>query len=162
MQKLDQLKQHFPQPGRVDWIGVRPDKGMPMTVLDQVIAIEDYGLQGDKAGSRAGGKRQVTLIQMEYLKIVQSLLPQLTFNLADLRRNIGISGINLNALKGCVVQLGEAQLEITGFCHPCNKLENQLGYGVFNALRGHGGLTAKVIQTGDIKLGDGLSVIKNC
>ncbi len=161
VQRIAELKQHFPQPGSVEWLGLRPSKGSAMHEKACVTAVTDHGLCGDKAGLRAGGKRQVTLIQAEYIQVIQSMLPHLTISLADLRRNIAISGINLNALKDCTIQLGQAHLQITGYCHPCSKLEAQLGQGVYNALRGHGGLTAKVIQGGDIKLGDELRVLQD-
>lgn len=159
MHKISELKQNFPQPGKVVWLGVRPNKGSAVVEQSCVNAVTDHGLEGDKAGSRAGGKRQVTLIQAEYLPVIKSLLPSVEVDLADLRRNIAISGINLNALKDCTIQLGQATLEITGFCHPCSKLESQLGCGIYNALRGHGGLTAKVIESGEIRVGDELVVL---
>lgn len=156
---IEQLKSHFPQPGQVDWIGVRKARGEPMLLLDEVLANIGTGLQGDKAGARPGGKRQVTLIQTEYLPLVQTLLAKPALTFADLRRNIAISGINLNALKDQIVQVGTARFEITGFCHPCKRLEENLGHGTFNALRGHGGVTARVIQDGQIKIGDALQVV---
>ncbi len=160
MQKVIELKQHFPFRGRVEWIGLRAARGSKIEKKTQVHALANHGLEGDKAGLKAGGKRQVTLIQSEYIEVIRSLMPESNISLADLRRNIAISGINLNALKNCVIQLGSATLEITGFCHPCSKLEAQLGEGVFNALRGHGGLTAKVLEGGEIKLGDTLHVLE--
>ncbi len=159
MQKVEQLKRHFPQPGKVEWIGIRPGKGLLVEELEAVEARKDRGLEGDKAGQRPGGKRQVTLIQFEYLPLVQSLLPDSEFDIAGLRRNLGVSGINLNALKDQRIQIGDAILQVTGFCHPCGKIEQQLGYGVFNALRGHGGLTAKVEGSGRIAIGDSVQVV---
>ena len=159
MQKVAELKQHFPNIGKVKWIGVRSHKGSNIEQKSIVRAVTDHGLEGDKAGQRPGGKRQVTLIQAEYLEVVRSLMPQANISLADLRRNIAVSGLNLNALKDCTIQIGEATLEITGFCHPCSKLEAQLGRGVFNALRGHGGLTAKVIEGGFIQVDDEIKVL---
>lgn len=156
---IEQLKSHFLHPGKVDWIGVREARGRPMVQLNEVLAEMGAGLQGDKAGARPGGKRQVTFIQAEYLPLLQTLLAQPTLLFADLRRNIAISGINLNALKDQIIQVGTARFEVTGFCHPCKKLEESLGYGTFNALRGHGGITAKVIQDGRLSLGDRLQVI---
>jgi len=160
MQKVIELKQYFPNPGKVEWIGIRPSKISDVEQKPYIKAITDHGLEGDKAGQKAGGKRQVTLFQAEYLAVIHSLLPQAHINFADLRRNIVVSGINLNALKDCTVQIGHSTLEITGFCHPCSKLEAQLGQGVFNALRGHGGLTAKVIEGGLIQVDDELRVLK--
>jgi MOSC domain-containing protein YiiM len=159
MQKVAELKQHFPNPGKVEWIGVRISRGSVIDEKTYIEAAQGRGLVGDKAGERAGGNRQVTLIQAEYMDVIRSLLPESGITLADLRRNIAISGINLNALKECTVQIGLAKLEITGFCHPCSKLESQLGAGVFNALRGHGGLTAKVVESGIIRVGDPIQVI---
>ena len=159
MKQIKKLQCHFPQSGRVEWIGIRPDKGQPIQEVSKIEALTGRGLQGDKAGRRAGGKRQVTLIQCEYIPLLQTLLPDANISLASLRRNIGITGINLNALKDRSIRIGEAVLEVTGFCHPCSKLEQQLGYGVFNALRGHGGLTAKVTAGGHIAVGDLVQVI---
>lgn len=159
MYKLEHLKQQFPHMGRVEWIGIRSNKSVPMTVLKEIEARRDHGLYGDKAGKRPGGKRQVTFIQAEYIPLLQSLLPNADISLANLRRNISISGINLNALKDQTIQVGDAVLQVTGFCHPCSKLEENLGQGVFNAMRGHGGLTAKVIESGRIALGDTVRVV---
>lgn len=156
---IEQLKTHFPVAGKVEWIGVREARGEPVKQLNDVMAKVDTGLDGDKAGARPGGKRQVTLIQAEYLPIIQNMLEQENLSFADLRRNIAISGINLNALKDQLVQVGTARLQVTGFCHPCKRLEENLGYGTFNALRGHGGITAKVILSGKISIDDALNVI---
>ena len=159
MQKVAELKEHFPYPGKVEWLGVRPYRESDIEQITSVNAVTDHGLDGDKAGQRAGGKRQVTLIQAEYIEVIRSLMPDTDISLADLRRNIAVSGINLNALKDCTILVGQACLKVTGFCHPCSKLESQLGEGVFNALRGHGGITAKVTKGGLIQLGDEIRVL---
>ena len=71
-----------------------------------------------------------------------------------LRRNIVVSGINLLALKDKQFRLGEVLLEYSGACHPCSKMEAALGAGGYNAMRGHGGITARVIEAGTAQLGD--------
>ena len=74
MKTLPDLFGEFPQPGRIEWIGVRPqDGGRPVAVAD-VRAIVGVGLQGDHYGGGARGKRHVTLIQQEHLAVVAKLL----------------------------------------------------------------------------------------
>ena len=155
---MDQLKQNFVQTGRVEWIGLRPARGLPMRQVMQVNTVAGLGLEGDHASANSGSKRQVTLIQSEYLAVVQSFLPSVDITPANLRRNLVISGINLNALVKQIILIGDVRMEITGLCHPCKKLEQQLGLGVFNALRGHGGLTAKILSSGSIHVADSLDI----
>ena len=152
---LRALMTSFAQAGSVEWIGVRPARDVPMLVLNRVDAIIDRGLAGDRTGdkSRAGHKRQVTLIQAEHLAVVGKLLQRGAIDPAQLRRNIVVAGINLHALKGQRFRIGSALLEMSGDCHPCSKMEVQLGLGGYNALRGHGGITARVIEGGEIFLG---------
>ncbi len=76
-----------------------------------------------------------------------------------LRRNLVVSGINLLALKGRKFQIGTVILEGTTPCAPCSKMEDALGPGGFNAMRGHGGLCARVLQEGEIAVGDQVKAI---
>ena len=73
---------------------------------------------------------------------------------ATLRRNLVVSGLPLVALKGRRFRIGEAVFEGTGDCDPCSRMEAALGPGGYNAMRGHGGLCARVLQGGRISLGD--------
>jgi MOSC domain-containing protein YiiM len=65
-----------------------------------------------------------------------------------------VKGINLLALKGKQFSIGEALLEYTGDCHPCSLMEESLGTGGYNAMRGLGGITAKIIKGGKISIDD--------
>ena len=100
-----------------------------------------------------GGSRQVTLIQAEHLEVLASMLGLSKILPEFTRRNIVVRDINLLSLKGKQFNIGEAILEYSGECHPCSRMEKNLGPGAYNAMRGHGGITAKVINSGIIKLG---------
>lgn len=149
---LAPLASAFPRAGRVAWIGIRPARRTPVAVIDRVNAIAGRGLEGDRYAH--AGNREVTLIQAEHLPVVAALLGREDLDPALLRRNIVVSGINLAALKDLRLRVGEAVVEITGACHPCSRMEEVLGVGGYNAMRGHGGMNARVVETGALAVGD--------
>ena len=70
-----------------------------------------------------------------------------------------VSGINLLALKDRTFSIGGTILEYSGLCVPCSNMEKALGPGGYNAMRGHGGITARIIRGGTIALRDVVSVL---
>lgn len=159
MKTMEVMMRRFAQSGRVDWIGVRPERKAPLQVVQTVQALENRGLEGDRSASKTDSQRQVTLIQGEYLDAVASMLgvPQIDPGLT--RRNIVVRGINLLSLKGHRIRIGNAVLEFTDECHPCSRMEENLGRGGYNAMRGHGGWCAIVVDGGSISIGDEVSAI---
>ncbi|MEQ9426233.1 MAG: MOSC domain-containing protein [Cyclobacteriaceae bacterium] len=150
---MKELLDTIPQKGSVSWIGLRPARNVESEEVDQVEAKPGSGLEGDRFKGGLIGKRQVTLIQEEHLTAVGQLLDK-EIDPKLLRRNILVKGINLLALHNRQFKVGDVVLEGTGYCHPCSKMEKALGPGGYNAMRGHGGITAKVIAGGLIKKGD--------
>lgn len=150
---LARLVGTFPRPGLVTWIGVRPARRAAMQAVIAAEAIAGAGLTGDHFAG-GSGKRGITLMQAEHLVAVARLAGIATIEPNVLRRNIVIAGLNLLALKDRRFRIGTAVLEATGACHPCSRMEEALGPGGYNAMRGHGGLTARVITSGRIATGD--------
>jgi MOSC domain-containing protein YiiM len=157
---LRQLLGTLPQLGRVEWIGVRPARGVPMQVVAEAQIDIGRGLTGDRFRGSAASKRQVTLIQAEHLPVLAALLGAGAIDPSQLRRNIVISGINLLALQRSIFAIGETRLEGTGGCHPCSRMEAELGAGGFNAMRGHGGITARVLSSGTIRVHDTVCLVE--
>jgi MOSC domain-containing protein YiiM len=145
----------FPRAGRVEWIGIRPARYVTPQAPPEALATNG-GLVGDHYG---GGKRGVTLIQAEHLAAVAALFGVARLDPTLVRRNIVVAGINLLALKGRRFRVGAALLEHTGACEPCPRMEDTLGRGGYNAMRGHGGITARVLERGTIRLGDAVSPV---
>ena len=71
-----------------------------------------------------------------------------------------MSAINLLALQHSRFSIGQVVLEGSGGCHPCSRMEAALGAGGFNAMRGHGGITARVLQPGLIRVGDEVALLE--
>ena len=151
----------LPQVCQLEWIGLRTERRTAPLSVPEAEVLTDQRLAGDHASPKTGGKRQVTLIQHEYLAAVAGFLglPE-PIAPGRLRRNLVVKGLNLLALKGRQIQIGdEVLLDITGECHPCSRMEEELGPGGYNAMRGYGGLTAHIAQGGIIRVGDAVRVV---
>jgi MOSC domain-containing protein YiiM len=151
---LAQLRNTFPRAGTLRWIGLRPARDKATLAPPQAIAVVGRGLEGDRHAAKRSDRRCVTLIQHEHLPVIAAMSGRDETLPADLRRNLVISGINLLATKEVHLRIGEVILEMTGLCHPCSKMETRLGPGGYNAMRGHGGITARIIQGGVMSVGD--------
>ena len=158
--ELHRLMTQFPRPGQVRWIGLRPARGVPMRAVDSAEAVAGKGLRGDRYAS-ASGKRGITLIQAEHLPVIAALVGLDAVETAALRRNLVVSGIPLIALKGIRFRIGDVLCEGTVPCDPCSRMEAALGPGGYNAMRGHGGLCARVLQGGTLRVGDAVTWIED-
>ena len=146
---LAEMMSRHAQAGRLDWIGVRAERRALVGSVDKVTVTDD-GLAGDHGRL---GKRAVTLIQAEHLPVIAALIGR-DVTPDDLRRNLVISGINLAALRKGQVRIGDVVLTIEGPCPPCSRMEETLGPGGYNAVRGHGGWYASVATGGTLWVGD--------
>lgn len=150
MADLKSLIAGWAQPGRVAWIGLRPERRAALVAVEKA-QVEAGGLAGDHGRP---GKRAVTLVQGEHLGAIGSYLGREAVSPFDLRRNIVVEGINLAALKDRPLRLGGAVLRLTVVCSPCSRMEETFGPGGYSAVRGHGGWCAEVLEPGLIRLGD--------
>jgi len=154
---ISELMRNLPQQGKVEWLSIRIKKRSPVQQVERV-TVNSVGLEGDHYAGRSGN-RSITLIQQEHLSVIASLLHREKIDPALLRRNIVVSGINLLALKDREFMIGTAVLGMTGLCHPCSRMEQILGEGGYNAMRGHGGINARVVTPGIIRRGDMVKAI---
>lgn len=150
---LGVLMATLPRAGRVEWIGLRPKRDVPMHAVTRVEARAGKGLAGDRY-TGGSGKRGVTLIQSEHLPAIAALAGLPEVSPATLRRNVVVAGIPLIALKGRRFRIGSVVLEGTDSCDPCSRMEAALGPGGYNAMRGHGGLCARILEGGEFAVGD--------
>ncbi len=142
------------RPGQLKWIGLRPERRAAVIEVTEATLIASRGITGDRYRTSSNGARQVTLIAEEDIAAIAAFLGRPSVDPALLRRNLVTSGINLAALKGRRFRIGEAVLETSGECAPCSRMEEIFGTGGYNAVRGRGGITARIVQAGSIAVGD--------
>ncbi len=152
--------------GRLEAIVLRPKRREPAVWGERVQIEPGRGVLGDHRSEklRVGDeflRREVTLIQAEHLPLLAAWAGRDSVDARELRRNLVVGGINLLALDSPfpgdrrLVRIGDqVLLEVTGPCAPCSRMEAILGQGGYNAMRGHGGITARVVQGGWIQVGD--------
>ena len=101
---------------------------LPMQELAEARLVADFGIEGCAHG-RTGSKRQVLLVDQESLDAME-LLPGI------IRENITTEGLAVNALPlGQRLRIGQALLEVTSVCTPCDQLE-KLRPGLRREIRG--------------------------
>jgi MOSC domain-containing protein YiiM len=152
--------------GRVEVIIIRPERDQPAQYVDAAKAEPRFGLTGDRRAQTkrtniASRKRELSLLQAEHLPLIANWCGIENIEATRLRRNLVISGVNLLAMKSPFAdvrlewQIGnDVCIEVTGPCDPCSKMEAELGAGGYNAMRGHGGMTAMIVVGGVIRVGD--------
>ncbi len=146
-------------PGKLRWIGLRTERRGQIATPEQVLAIQDRGLEGDhRIDKTPGSGRQVTLISAEFIQQTAHFLGKETIDPALLRRNLVVSGINLHALRYQRFTIGDALFEAGALCHPCSRMESALGKGGVAAMLGHGGLCCRILRSGVIRIGDAVQV----
>jgi MOSC domain-containing protein YiiM len=152
--------------GRVEAIYIAPGAGACMHPLTEVEARAGRGLVGDRYEAGIGfysdrptdpGAREVTLFEAEALDALRAD-HGLDLSPGEHRRNLTVRGVRLLDLLGQRFQVGEVVLEGVKDCPPCEHLVQLVGKPVLEPLLARGGLRARVLQSGTIRVGDTVSV----
>lgn len=117
--------------------------------VDTVECVTGRGLRGDRYfDHQENYKGQVTLFSQEVFgELCRALnLPQASP--AALRRNLIVSGTDLNELIGRQFELQGVRLEGTEECRPCYWMDEAIGPGANDWLKGRGGLRCRILSDG--------------
>jgi MOSC domain-containing protein YiiM len=151
--------------GFVEGIFLAPDAGARMKGVEVSNALEGWGLEGDRycAGtghwSRFGRVCQVTFIAAEDLDDIERETG-VGVKKGEHRRNVVTRGISLKTLRrGERFRIGEAVFEYRGPRSVCRYIERLSELGMTQALKGRGGICAKVTKNGTVRVGDEIDVL---
>lgn len=138
-----------------------------MQGLDEVEAVVGSGLSGDRyllgngfysARLTDPGAREVTLFEAEVLESLEAE-DHIQLQASEHRRNLTTRGVRLDELLGKQFRVGEVVLEGVKDCPPCEHLESLLAKPVLRPLVNRGGLRARVVEGGIIRVGDTIQVV---
>ena len=135
---------------RVIYLQIKSARGAPMQSVNVVEAVAEQGLRNDSQFGHP--KRQVLIIERETLE-------EFGLPIGDVRENITVERIKLTGLPaGIHMQVGRALLEATMDCTPCKFIEAKRP-GLREAMQGRRGTLFRVIEGGEIKLGDEVRIV---
>jgi MOSC domain-containing protein YiiM len=120
----------------------------PIREVEEVECVAHHGLRGDRFfGSPKYPLGQVTLFSREVLAAMRRELG-IGADPSALRRNLVVSGADLNMLIGGEFELQTVVLRGVEECRPCYWMDRALGPGAEQWLRGRGGLRCQVLTSG--------------
>jgi MOSC domain-containing protein YiiM len=148
-------------PGRLIGIARKAAHRAPVETLDRGRISVEGGLEGDHRGPKHP-MRRITVVAREAWEAAVAELPA---DAADLpwtarRANLLVEGVRLPRAVGGVIRVGPIVLEITGETNPCGRMEEACP-GLLQALspEWRGGVTCRVVEGGEIALGDAIEVL---
>ena len=151
--------------GFVESIFLAPEGGAQMKSVQAATALEGCGLQGDRYcvatghWSRFGRVCEVTFIAAEDLDDIERETG-VGVNNGEHRRNVLTRGISLKTLRrGERFRVGEVVFDYRGPRSVCRYIERLTEPGMTQALKGRGGICARVIENGTVWVGDEIEVL---
>jgi MOSC domain-containing protein YiiM len=137
--------------GRLEAIWIKRAKRGPMDLVEDATLVADRGIVGN---ADQGGRRQVTIIERETW---DTMMRELDAHVdpAARRANLMVSGVQLAASRGMILDVGACRIHIMGETRPCEQMDEALP-GLRRAMADpwRGGAFGIVLDDGDIRVGD--------
>ncbi len=150
--------------GRVEWIHIAPAEGAPVRSVERIRALGGIGLDGDRHGLPPAGNasphrdNDLTLVEAEAIEAVAA--DGLILAPGETRRNVTTRGVRLNELVGRRFRLGAVGCQGLELAEPCRRLEQLSGKALIRPLVHRGGLRARILDDGEIAVGDPILVLE--
>lgn len=128
----------------------------PIVEVGEAELVEGSGIKGDRFFDfKENYKGQVTFFSSEVYEDLCRLFPEMSEKRSPgvFRRNLIVSGVDLNELIG--VEFEFQGLRFLGVCEcsPCEWMDQAFSPGAEAALKGRGGLRAKILRGGVLQSG---------
>jgi len=134
--------------------GRAPDD-YPLVEVPQIECVAGRGIRGDRFYDyRDNYKGQITFFSFEVFERLAQHFGLTEKSPGAVRRNVVVSGVELNDLIGEEFSIQGVRLRGTAHCKPCYWLDQAIAPGAEKFLEGNGGLRAQILSDGVIAVGD--------
>ena len=132
----------------------RPPDDYPLVEVREIECVAGRGIRGDRFYDyKHDYKGQITFFAQEVFDALSAAFPHVRKSAGALRRNVIVSGVNLNSLIGEEFELQGVRFVGTAHCRPCYWLDQAFAPGAEAWLKGNGGLRAQILTSGTLKVG---------
>jgi len=151
--------------GTVEGIFIATATGEPMRSVSEVAGEAGHGLVGDRhyrADARTRRVRDLDDLSLVEAEVLESLRAEHGIELGahETRRNILVRGVRLNELIGKRFRVGGLLCEGIEICEPCAHLQKRTGKPVLKPLVHRGGLRARILESGTVRVGDAVTTVE--
>jgi len=123
----------------------------PLIAMERIECVAGQGIRGDRFFNyKADYKGQITFFSMEVFEALQRELQLPGARPENTRRNVFVRGADLNALIGQMFEVQNVRFEGVEECRPCAWMDQALGPGAEQWLRGRAGLRCRILTSGVI------------
>ena len=150
------IRQIFISPGH-NYFGHhgRPPDDFPLIEVSQIECVAGHGIRGDRFYDyRDDYKGQITFFSLEVFERLARHFNLTNGSAGSLRRNVIVSGADLNELIGEEFSIQGVRLRGTAHCRPCYWMNQAVAPGAEEFLQGNGGLRAQILTDGVMTVGD--------
>jgi MOSC domain-containing protein YiiM len=150
------IRQIFISPGHnyFGHHGRAPDD-FPLVEVQEIECVAGHGIRGDRFYDyRDDYKGQITFFSLEVFERLAAHFGLTNKSPGILRRNVIVSGIDLNELIGEEFAVQGVRLRGTAHCKPCYWMDQAVAPGAEEFLQGNGGLRAQILTNGRIAVGN--------
>ena len=123
---------------------------------DHVTVHSNFGIVGDYRSDKFQ-IGQITLIEAEAVDVLSR---KLSYDIpaGASRRQITVKGMELNELIGQNLRIGQILVRVEDKCNPCKNMETRIGPGAKDAMNDKGGIRCRIINGGELHVGDKITV----
>lgn len=150
------IEQIFTSPGH-NYYGHhgRPPDDFPLVETSEIECVAGHGIRGDRFFDyRDEYKGQITFFAREVFAEMARTFGLTNKSPGVLRRNVIVSGVGLNELIGADFALQGVRFRGTAHCKPCYWMNTAFAPGAEDFLANRGGLRARIVTDGQIRVGD--------
>ena len=147
--------------GKIEAINITNISEENTFYVNQATLEKGKGIVNDRYyGNFKEKKEQVTLISLEEINNFNNQIKR-SIDAKDFRRNIIVSGLNLNKFINKKIKINEVTLKIHEICQPCKYLQDRLKIpGLVKMLINKSGVRAEILSSGSLAVGDAIKKVK--